>query len=110
MHPWLWLNWWIARQWWMYLLPRQITRNRLESTHDARWSSLVARWAHNPKVVGSNPTRATNIPAACAGSHRPLDVGVLLAGSGKVSANPRQSHAMLAYQLHKESSMPGLLP
>ena len=26
---------------------------------DARWSSLVARRAHNPKVVGSNPTRAT---------------------------------------------------
>ena len=26
----------------------------------ARWSSLVARWAHNPKVVGSNPALATN--------------------------------------------------
>ena len=26
---------------------------------DARWSSLVARRAHNPKVVGSNPARAT---------------------------------------------------
>src|SRR2546427_4837221 len=25
----------------------------------ARWSSLVARWAHNPKVGGSNPSRAT---------------------------------------------------
>ena len=24
------------------------------------WSSLVARWAHNPEVVGSNPTPATN--------------------------------------------------
>ena len=22
------------------------------------WSSLVARWAHNPKVVGSNPAPA----------------------------------------------------
>ena len=29
---------------------------------DARWSSLVARRAHNPKVVGSNPTRATKEP------------------------------------------------
>ena len=29
-------------------------------THDAGWSSLVARRAHNPKVVGSNPTPATN--------------------------------------------------
>ena len=27
----------------------------------AGWSSLAARWAHNPKVVGSNPTPATNI-------------------------------------------------
>ena len=26
---------------------------------DAGWSSLVARWAHNPKVVGSNPAPAT---------------------------------------------------
>ncbi len=24
----------------------------------AEWSSLVARWAHNPKVVGSNPSSA----------------------------------------------------
>ena len=28
--------------------------------HNAGWSSLVARRAHNPKVVGSNPTPATN--------------------------------------------------
>ena len=26
----------------------------------AGWSSLVARWAHNPKAVGSNPAPATN--------------------------------------------------
>ena len=26
---------------------------------DAGWSSLVARWAHNPKVAGSNPSPAT---------------------------------------------------
>ena len=26
----------------------------------AGWSSLVARWAHNPKVEGSNPSPATN--------------------------------------------------
>ena len=25
----------------------------------AGWSSSVARWAHNPKVVGSNPAPAT---------------------------------------------------
>src|SRR5581483_5626694 len=28
----------------------------------AGWSSLVARWAHNPKVAGSNPAPATNSP------------------------------------------------
>ena len=27
---------------------------------DAGWSSLVAHWAHNPKVGGSNPPPATN--------------------------------------------------
>ncbi len=27
---------------------------------NAGWSSLVARRAHNPEVVGSNPTPATN--------------------------------------------------
>ena len=26
---------------------------------DAGWSSLAARWAHNPKVAGSNPAPAT---------------------------------------------------
>ena len=28
---------------------------------DAGWSSLAARRAHNPKVIGSNPIPATNI-------------------------------------------------
>ena len=28
---------------------------------DAGWSSLVARRAHNPKVVGSNPAPATTV-------------------------------------------------
>ena len=27
----------------------------------AGWSSSVARWAHNPEVVGSNPSPATNL-------------------------------------------------
>jgi hypothetical protein len=31
-----------------------------ENQNDAGWSSLVARWAHNPKVGGSNPPPATN--------------------------------------------------
>ena len=35
----------------------------------AGWSSLVARWAHNPKVVGSNPAPATNVVPWCSGYH-----------------------------------------
>ena len=31
----------------------------IEYTFNAGWSSLVARWAHNPKVAGSNPAPAT---------------------------------------------------
>ena len=27
----------------------------------AGWSSQVARWAHNPKVAGSNPAPATKL-------------------------------------------------
>ena len=39
---------------------------------DAGWSSLVARRAHNPKVVGSNPAPATNIARLLALHLRPL--------------------------------------
>ncbi len=39
----------------------------------ARWSSLVARRAHNPKVAGSNPARATKLPAV-QGPVRPVVV------------------------------------
>src|SRR5271156_1009439 len=44
---------------------RPLTGMRLQkegesrSIYDAGWSSLVARRAHNPEVVGSNPTPAT---------------------------------------------------
>ena len=34
-------------------------RNPLRYHSVAGWSSLVARWAHNPKVEGSNPSPAT---------------------------------------------------
>ena len=30
-------------------------------SRDAGWSSPVARWAHNPKVGGSNPPPATSL-------------------------------------------------
>ena len=36
------------------------TAPRILYTTSAGWSSLVARWAHNPKVAGSNPAPATN--------------------------------------------------
>ena len=34
--------------------------SRICHLDDAGWSSLAARRAHNPKVVGSNPAPATN--------------------------------------------------
>ena len=37
-----------------------IVRIQFKNSHpEAGWSSLVARRAHNPKVVGSNPAPAT---------------------------------------------------
>ena len=36
----------------------------------AGWSSLVARRAHNPKVVGSNPAPATNLNSKCTSLNR----------------------------------------
>ncbi len=40
----------------------KVPSRRLEyALLDAGWSSLAARRAHNPKVVGSNPTPATNL-------------------------------------------------
>ena len=40
--------------------PASSTILNLILSYIAGWSSLAARWAHNPKVVGSNPTPATN--------------------------------------------------
>src|SRR3984885_2328388 len=40
---------------------REFDAERSDCYHSiAGWSSLVARWAHNPKVGGSNPPPATN--------------------------------------------------
>ena len=38
----------------------------------AGWSSLVARWAHNPEVVSSNLSPATNMVPWCSGYHTRL--------------------------------------
>ena len=42
--------------------PSDVKRNG--NTYIAGWSSLVARRAHNPKVVGSNPAPATSFSGA----------------------------------------------
>ena len=34
-------------------------QSRIKNVYNAGWSSLVARRAHNPKVIGSNPVPAT---------------------------------------------------
>ena len=47
------------------LLIKPHKKGALSESIDAGWSSLVARRAHNPKVVGSNPAPATNSMAAC---------------------------------------------
>ena len=49
----------------------------------AGWSSLVARWAHNPKVRGSNPLPATNLVPWCSWLTR-LPVTQKIAGSSPV--------------------------
>ncbi len=53
----------------------------------AGWSSLAARRAHNPKVVGSNPTPATKV------SERPL-LGPFLQVSESI-CRPMQKLAVL---------------
>ena len=52
----------------------------LRQFYIAGWSSLVARWAHNPEVVGSNPSPATKwfrgvavITSACHAEDREFD-------------------------------------
>src|SRR5262245_57220395 len=54
----------------------------------AGWSSPVARWAHNPKVVGSNPTPATmnDEGLADAGAANPFRLPRLHPGIGSVWA------------------------
>ena len=42
---------------------REGPKNGRISASDAGWSSLAARRAHNPKVVGSNPAPATKYQA-----------------------------------------------
>src|SRR6185436_7422912 len=50
---------------------------------DAGWSSPVARWAHNPKVAGSNPAPATKFEIAVS------DLRCLSGGRSSVGRAPR---------------------
>ena len=54
---------WEREQQWAFAQGLQTPKAEVElqwATSDAGWSSSVARRAHNPKVVGSNPAPATN--------------------------------------------------
>ena len=54
---------------WIWSL--SISAHKITST-DAGWSSSVARWAHNPEVVGSNPAPATSNNSTKGSSQRAL--------------------------------------
>ena len=43
----------------LYISTQREGKNKKQKTNIAGWSSSVARRAHNPKVVGSNPAPAT---------------------------------------------------
>jgi hypothetical protein len=60
--------------------------------NDAGWSSLVARWAHNPEVAGSNPAPATKLSRDFA-SH-------LLSGVGGVARFGSRIGSIAAWQAY----------
>jgi hypothetical protein len=60
----------------------------------AGWSSLVARWAHNPKVGGSNPPPATNAIIELRGSQI-FDCG--LKWSNKVCSSKAEAVQVTAF-------------
>jgi hypothetical protein len=75
-------------------LEKEVGRSEpIQYTSNAGWSSLVARWAHNPKVAGSNPAPATKWeqrPKAksslfyCSYGFEPAQLPFLLNGSNAV--------------------------
>jgi hypothetical protein len=57
--------------------------------HDfAGWSSLLARWAHNPKVGGSNPSPAIFFSGGIAQSVEQRNHNPFVIGSSPVAAMP----------------------
>ncbi len=86
-------------------------RRLMPDNIDAGWSSPVARQAHNLKVVGSNPTPATNTndipqspdataPGLCAFSARPGASIHLPAKSRRQPQQPRAQAEVLMPALH----------
>src|SRR5580658_6272235 len=55
----------LRKKMYFFRKPLATPKQKIDATHrhcyheNAGWSSLVARWAHNPKVGGSNPPPAT---------------------------------------------------
>src|SRR5207244_9276076 len=79
--------------------------------NDAGWSSLVARRAHNPKVVGSNPTPATSRGGWCS-MHRPprvkpVRLKPMVAGSTLFDRliKPNRADILAAVRRHKGRSI-----
>src|SRR6185437_11877039 len=64
------------------LTPAPAAIRLLKLCHAAGWSSPVARWAHNPKVVGSNPAPATNSSPSRSEKSLP-DLGLFLFSKSK---------------------------
>src|SRR5260370_34153233 len=77
---------------------------RVRYSGHARWSSLVARRAHNPKVVSSNLTRATNLSDS-QGLVGCFQRALLLFGKdlGKKSVFPYQSQAIQSRTIRQVS-------
>ena len=73
----------------------------------AGWSSPVARWAHNPKVAGSNPVPASNFSGDVAqlGEHLICIQGVagsipVISTSFNKSGHPIQKTRLLSLDLN----------
>ena len=64
-------------------------------SHIAGWSSLVARRAHNPEAVGSNPAPATK----CSTAHR---AAFLLRGTLSITAVLNREIALAVHQGHSQ--------
>ena len=63
----------LRKKMYFFRKPLATPKQKIDATHrhcyheNAGWSSLVARWAHNPKVGGSNPPPATILPVVRSG-------------------------------------------